>query len=93
MINHPLELPSFEAIEAMDNQCKKVIESLEISDGSVKCQKCSLDVPMVGKLDKPHAANRITVLEHRSDMLKDIKIILLIILMLASSLKKSLQIC
>jgi len=60
-MNNAIDLPSLEAIEAMDNQREKAVE---ISGNSVKCQKCGLDLPM-GKLDKPHAATRIAVLEHR----------------------------
>jgi adenine-specific DNA methylase len=48
----------------MDKQRSQAIESLEISNDSVKCQKCGIAVPIVGKLTKPKARNdRIVVLE------------------------------
>jgi adenine-specific DNA methylase len=48
----------------MDRQRSQAIDSLEISDHSVKCQKCGIAVPIVGKLTKPKARNyRIAVLE------------------------------
>ncbi|MFL6381079.1 MAG: hypothetical protein ACJ72S_07295, partial [Nitrososphaeraceae archaeon] len=36
-----------------------------ISGNSVKCQKCGLAVPIVGKLARPHSTDRIAILEKR----------------------------
>jgi hypothetical protein len=63
-LNDPFELPSLEEIEEMDRQRSQAIESLQIIDNSVKCQKCGMAVPIVGKLTKPKS-NRIAVLEKR----------------------------
>jgi hypothetical protein len=46
----------------MERQRLQAIESLEIYDHSVKCQKRGITVPIVGKLIKPKS-NRIGVLE------------------------------
>jgi hypothetical protein len=48
----------------MDRQKSQAIESLEIFDHSIKCQKCGMVVPIVGKLPKPHP-NRVAILEKR----------------------------
>jgi hypothetical protein len=62
----PFELPSLEEIEEMDGKRSQAIESLQISDGSVKCRRCSMAVPIVGKLTKPdHTAIESLLLEHR----------------------------
>ena len=50
---NPVQLPSLQEIEEMDKQRSKAIESLEISGNSVKCQRCSQDTPIVGKLNRP----------------------------------------
>jgi hypothetical protein len=50
MLNDPFELPSLEEIKEMDRQRFHAIESLHISDHSVKCQSCGIAVPIVGKL-------------------------------------------
>jgi hypothetical protein len=65
-LNDPFELPSLEEIKEMDRQRCQVIESLEISGSgdSVKCQRCGIAVPIVGKLIKPKS-NRIAILEKR----------------------------
>jgi hypothetical protein len=49
-LSNPLPLPSLEEIEKMERQRSQAIESLEISGNSVKCQKCGVAVPIVGKL-------------------------------------------
>jgi adenine-specific DNA methylase len=49
-LNDPFELPSLEEIKEMDKQRSQAIESLEIFDHSVKCQRCGIAVPIVGKL-------------------------------------------
>jgi hypothetical protein len=65
-LNDPFELPSLEEIEEMEKQRSQAIESLQIADHSVKCQKCGMTVPIVveGGLARPHG-NRITLLEHK----------------------------
>jgi hypothetical protein len=63
-LNDPFELPSLEEIEEMDRQRSRAIESLEIFDPPIKCQRCGMAVPIVGKLTKPNS-NRIAVLEKR----------------------------
>jgi hypothetical protein len=57
------ELPSLEEIEQMERQRSQAIESLQISDSdhSVKCQKCDVAVPIVGKLTARN--DRIAVLQ------------------------------
>jgi hypothetical protein len=52
-LNDPFELPSLEEIEQMERQRSQAIEALEISSNSVKCQKCSMAIPIVGKLSRP----------------------------------------
>jgi hypothetical protein len=54
----------------MDRQRSQAIESLEISGDSVKCQKCGIDIPLIGKLTKPKS-NRITILEKRIKWLEE----------------------
>ena len=49
-MNDPIEIPSLEQIEEMERQRSQAIQSLEISNGSVKCQRCRNDIPIVGKL-------------------------------------------
>jgi hypothetical protein len=65
-LNDPFELPSLEEIKEMENKRSQAIESLEISGSgdSVKCQKCGIAVPIVGKSIKPKS-NRIAILEKR----------------------------
>ncbi len=52
-MDDPFVLPSLEQIEQMERQRSQAIESLEISGNSVKCQRCSQDIPIVGKLNRP----------------------------------------
>jgi hypothetical protein len=64
-LNDPFELPSLEEIEQMERQRSQVIQSLEIFDhSSVKCQKCGVAVPIVGKLTNV-SNDRIAVLQKR----------------------------
>jgi DNA repair exonuclease SbcCD ATPase subunit len=63
-LNDPFELPSLEDIQEMDRQRSHAIESLEIYDHSVKCQKCGNAVPIAGKLSRPHN-DRIAILQKR----------------------------
>jgi len=44
-LNDSFELPSLEEIEQMEGQRLQAIESLEIFDHSVKCQRCGTAVP------------------------------------------------
>ena len=68
-MNDPFELPSLEEIEEMDKHRSQAIESLEISNGFVKCQNCAIALPIVGKLPTPYR-NRITLLKHRIDWIQ-----------------------
>jgi DNA repair exonuclease SbcCD ATPase subunit len=70
-LNDPFELPSLEEIEEMDRQKSQAKESLEIFDHSVKCQRCGIAVPIVGKLTKSTKSNRIAVLEKRIKWLEN----------------------
>jgi hypothetical protein len=69
-LNDPFELPSLEEIEEMDRQKSQAIESLQIFDHSVKCQRCGMAVPIVGRLPKPHS-NRIAILQKRIKWLQN----------------------
>ncbi|MFL6316449.1 MAG: hypothetical protein ACJ71K_00650 [Nitrososphaeraceae archaeon] len=51
-LNDPFELPSLEEIQEMDKQRSQAIESLEMSGNSVKCWRCGIAVPIVGKLTR-----------------------------------------
>jgi hypothetical protein len=64
-LNNPVELPSIEAIERMDREREKAIESEIFGDStSVKCQKCGVAVPMVVGLTATNSkSNRISTLE------------------------------
>jgi hypothetical protein len=48
----------------MEKQRSLAIEALEISSDYVKCQKCSMDIPIVGKLARPHN-DRVAILQKR----------------------------
>ena len=48
----------------MDRQRSQAIEALEIFDHSVKCQRCGIAVPIVGKLTKANN-DRIGILQKR----------------------------
>jgi hypothetical protein len=63
-LNDPFELPSLEEIEQMEQQRLQAIESLEVSGNSVKCQRCGIAVPIVGKLSRP-CNDRAAVLQRR----------------------------
>jgi hypothetical protein len=69
-LNDHFELPSLEEIEQMDRQSFHAIESLQISDHSVKCQRCGIAVPIVGKLARPHN-DRVAVLQKRIKWLEN----------------------
>ena len=38
-MNDPIELPSLEEVEQMEQRRSQAVESLQISDGFVKCQR------------------------------------------------------
>jgi hypothetical protein len=63
-LNDAFELPSLQEIEELERQRSQAIESLQISDSSVKCQKCGIAVPMLRAMTKPKS-NRIAVLERQ----------------------------
>jgi hypothetical protein len=63
-LNDPFELPSLHEIEEMERQRLHAIESLQISGNSVKCQRCSNDIPIVGKLNSP-CNDRVVILQRR----------------------------
>jgi hypothetical protein len=63
-MNDPFELPSLEEIEQMERQRLQAIESLQITGHSVKCQRCRVAVPIVGKLTKI-SNDRISILQKR----------------------------
>jgi selenocysteine-specific translation elongation factor len=63
-LNDPFELPSLEEIEEIDRQRSQAIESLQITDNSVKCQRCGIAVPIVGKLTRTKN-DRIAILQKR----------------------------
>jgi hypothetical protein len=94
--NCPQELPSLEAIKRMERKQQAAIQSLDISaDGkSVKCQRCGLDIPIVGKIPKP--GGRIAQLERRISRLKriiqNIMVVLIIVVFVQGSVK-SWQCC
>jgi hypothetical protein len=52
-LNDSFGIQSLEEVEEMDRQRSQPIKSLQISDSSVKCQKCGIDIPIAGKLTKP----------------------------------------
>jgi adenine-specific DNA methylase len=63
-LNDPFELPPLEEIEEMDRQRSQAIEALQISNHSVKCQRCGIAVPVVGKLTRTKN-DRIAILQKR----------------------------
>jgi hypothetical protein len=65
-LNNPFELPSLESIEEMDRQRLQAIESLQLSDGFVKCQKCGVAVTLfrTSTPTKPKS-NRIAALKRQ----------------------------
>jgi hypothetical protein len=63
-LSNPIELPSLEQIEEMDKERLQAIEALEISNDSIKCQKCGNSVPLLRTLTKPRS-NRIDALQKR----------------------------
>jgi hypothetical protein len=72
-MNEPFELPSLEEIQEMERLRPQAIESLQISGNSrsVKCQRCSNAIPIVGKLPHQHNDDRIAVLQNRIKSLEE----------------------
>jgi hypothetical protein len=65
-LNDAFELLSLQQIEEMERQRSQAIESLQIFNNAVKCQRYGIAVPVVGKLTKPKTRNdRIAVLQKR----------------------------
>jgi hypothetical protein len=58
------ELPSLEEIEQMERQRLQAIESLQVTDSSVKCQRCNNDIPIVAKLSR-RCNGRAAILQRR----------------------------
>jgi hypothetical protein len=46
-MSNPIDLPNLEEIKEMDRQRSEAEEALEIYDHHVKCQKCSIWVPII----------------------------------------------
>jgi hypothetical protein len=69
-LSNPIEIPSLEEIEAMDRKRSQAIEALEISDHSVKCQKCGIAVPLLRTRAKPSSI-RIDGLETRINWIEN----------------------
>jgi len=66
-----LDLPSLQEIEAMDAQRQQAIASLEISNAHVKCQRCGIAIPIVGKLTLASIhGHRIDILQRRIEWIK-----------------------
>jgi hypothetical protein len=63
-LNDHFEIPSLEQIEQMEKQWSEAIQSLQISNDSVKCQKCGNAVSLLRTLTKPKS-NRIDTLQKR----------------------------
>jgi hypothetical protein len=70
ILNDAFELPPLEQIEEMDRQRSLAIEALEISDGFVKCQKCSIAVLLLRTSTKPRS-NRIDALQKQIRWIED----------------------
>jgi hypothetical protein len=63
---YPIELPSIEEIQQIEEQRQQAINSLEIYDHSVKCQRCDNAIKIFGKLTPgKQCNNRIQVLKTR----------------------------
>jgi hypothetical protein len=69
-LNDPFELPSLEEIEKIEGRRSQAIESLQISNDSVKCQRCGIAVSIVGKLTRT-GNNRIAILQKRIKWLEN----------------------
>jgi ribonuclease D len=64
-MNNPVELPTLEQIEAMDQQRTKATESLEIVNDQVKCQNCNSLQPIQRPLTNSQYSSRIYQLQAR----------------------------
>jgi hypothetical protein len=47
VLSNPIEVPSPAELDEIDRRESQAIESLEISNDSVKCQKCSIALPLL----------------------------------------------
>jgi hypothetical protein len=56
-------------IEQMERQRSQAIESVEICNGSAKCQRCDMAVPIVGKIKwiEEHYHGLYTLRRHRGN--------------------------
>jgi hypothetical protein len=63
-LSDPFEILSLQEIEEMEKQRSQAIKSLGIPGNSVKCQKCSVDIPIVGKMPRPHN-DRVAILQKK----------------------------
>jgi DNA repair ATPase RecN len=70
-LNSPFELPSLEQIKEMDSQRSQAIQSLEISNDSVKYQRCSRAVPLLRTSTKPRS-NRIDALQKQIKWIEEL---------------------
>jgi hypothetical protein len=78
-LNDPFEIPSLEEIEQMDRQRSQAIESLEIYNGYVKCQRCGIAVPIIAKLTRP-GNDRIAILQKKNSGLRIALVVIILII-------------
>jgi len=71
MASEPIELPSLEQIHQMEAKRQRAIEALEISDHSVKCQRCNNAVPIVTPSRSRTNEKRIVTLQIRIKWLEE----------------------
>jgi hypothetical protein len=66
-MSNPIILPSMEEIEQMEKQRSQAIEALQINenDNTVKCQTCSIAVPLLRRLTTKPNSIRIGILQTR----------------------------
>src|SRR5919199_1365342 len=65
----PFEIPSLEEIQEIDRQRLQAIQALEISNDSVKCQKCGIAIPLL-RTSTSHGAIELMLCKNRSSALK-----------------------
>ncbi len=70
-MNNELELPSLEEIEAMEKQQSQAFEALEISDSSVKCQRCGNAVPLLVPMKTRSKNDRIAFLQRQLNRIEN----------------------
>jgi hypothetical protein len=64
-LSNPIEVPSPAELDEIDRRESQAIESLEISNDPVKCQKCSIALPLLSKKTLRSKGNRIYTLRTR----------------------------